>query len=264
MVGDICGEKALEFFCEKLPSIVSKHQIDAVIVNGENIAGGFGILENHVKALLDCGVDVITGGNHSFEKRDIYPVLQATSNLLRPANYPDSFVDLTQNNFFVPGKGWCVIEKDDFSFAVINLQGREFMTNLDCPFRWMDSFFLNETLSKKMPILLDFHAESNQEKEALGLYLDGRISCICGTHTHVQTSDAKILPKGTAYLTDLGFTGPSKSVIGSKPEQSIERNSSQVLVKLECADSPFEIDCAIITVNKESCLSTSINTLRTR
>ena len=254
MVGDICGEKALEFFCSKLQSVVSENNIDAVIVNGENIAGGFGILENHVKALIDCGVDVITGGNHSFEKRDIYPVLQSTSNLLRPANYPDSSS--------VPGKGFVVIQKENFKFAVINLQGREFMTNLDCPFKWCDSFFASEVLKEKMPILVDFHAESNQEKEALGLYLDGKVSCLCGTHTHVQTADAKILPKGTAYTTDLGFTGPSNSVIGSKREQSIERNFSQVLVKLECADSPFEIDCAVISVDKESCLSTSIKTLR--
>lgn len=247
--GDICGEEGLEFFTGIIPGYVRDNGIYSVIVNGENAASGFGLEEKHCNALFDSGVDVITGGNHIFEKKDFHPYLNSAERVIRPGNYPPG----------APGKGWCLVDKGGFKFVVVNLQGREYLSALDCPFRWMDGFLGENQFYPDIPVLLDFHGESGEEKEALGFYLDGRITAFWGTHTHVQTADNRILPKGTAYITDLGMTGAINSVIGSDIETSIKRNKMQILYKTLPARGPCMVQGIILTLNKEDGKALSVD-----
>ncbi|MDR0877864.1 MAG: YmdB family metallophosphoesterase [Treponema sp.] len=241
MIGDVVGDPGLLALETQLPGLIKEHSADFVVVNGENAAEGFGLTEACLKRILAAGADVVTGGNHIWEKRDFWPVLDSEPRVLRPGNYPAG----------TPGRGWAVFEKPQtesgapVSWCVVNLQGRKFMTAIDCPFRYFDS--LREALEgagqNAMPqsapprpvILVDFHAEATEEKEALGYYLDGRASVIAGTHTHVQTADERILPKGTAYITDLGMTGVTDSVIGMDRKVCLDRVRKQVLFRMECA-----------------------------
>lgn len=252
--GDVCGEEGLEFFSKVIPGYAAENGIFSVIVNGENAASGFGLEERHCKILFDSGVDVITGGNHIFEKRDFHPYLDSAERVIRPGNYPPG----------APGKGWCLVEKKGFKFAVVNLQGREFMSALDCPFRWMDDFLEKNRLYPEIPVFLDFHGESGEEKEAMGFYLDGRITAFWGTHTHVQTADNRILPGGTAYITDLGRTGAIDSVIGSDIETSIKRNKLQIMFKNQPAEGPFMVQGIVLTLDKKNgkALSVDIVTIK--
>ena len=234
MLGDIMGEPGLKVIEERLPQLIIEHSPDFIMVNGENSAGGFGLNEECLKRILALDIDVISGGNHTWEKRDFWPFLDSEKKLLRPANYPDG-----------PGRGWIMIQKEirgkTFSFLAINLQGRELLNNIDCPFRCFDSILLKECPnSENEPvdcpiILVDFHAESTREKEAFGFYADGRAAIVAGTHTHVQTADEKILPRGTAYISDLGMTGIANAVIGMDPKICIDRARNQVLYRMEAA-----------------------------
>lgn len=213
LLGDVYGDpgcRALFFGLEKLKQ---QYKPDFVIVNGENASGGFGLNAQMMHNFFDAGVDVITGGNHTWQQEDIIPCLDSQPRLLRPANYPSSN----------PGHG-LVIYKD---VAVINLQGRVNMTPIDCPFRTADKLIEQASKQTKL-IFVDFHAENTVEKETMGFYLDGRVTAVVGTHTHVQTADEKILPLKTAYITDLGMTGPADSVIGSEPESSIIKQKTQM------------------------------------
>jgi metallophosphoesterase (TIGR00282 family) len=226
MIGDVVGDPGLEVLEARLPGLIRENAVDFVVVNGENAAEGFGITEGVLQRILAAGADVVSSGNHVWEKRDFWPVLEKESRVLRPGNYPAG----------TPGRGWTRLEKAQstgipVSWLVVNLQGRELMTPIDCPFRCFDS------LPEKPGdiILVDFHAESSREKESLAYYLDGRASLVAGTHTHVQTADERVLPGGTGYITDLGMTGVTESVIGMDKKICLDRARNQVLYRMECA-----------------------------
>ena len=248
MVGDVVGEAGIEALRQHLASLIAAYSADFTVVNGENAAGGFGLTENTLQSLLNAGADVVSTGNHIWEKRDFWPILDANPAVLRPGNYPGS----------LPGKGLAVIQKAGLRWCVMNLQGREYMTPIDCPFRALDAYVA--TLETQKPYLgvVDFHAESSQEKEALGLYADGRVAVIAGTHTHVQTADQRILPKGTAYITDLGMTGVDESIIGMDTGICLERNKTQIPVKMELAKGPASIHGIVVEIDTETGLARSI------
>lgn len=229
LAGDIFGSVGMHAVQTLLPAFIKEEKIDITVINGENATGGVGLSLEDARSILAAGADVITGGNHTFEKRDYWEVLEILPEVLRPANYPEGTV----------GRGYGIFEKNGLTFAVLNLQGREDMYPLDCPFRCADAVLSSlEKEGFNGPIIVDFHAESNQEKEALGLYLDGRVLSVTGTHTHVQTADERILSGGTVYQTDLGMTGTSGSVIGVDPALAIKRNITQVLYKMEPHNGP--------------------------
>ena len=229
MIGDVVGEPGLRALEEKLPAIIRDNAVDFTVVNGENSADGFGMTEAALGRILACGVDVVTSGNHVWEKRDFWQTLDANSQILRPANYPGD----------LPGRGWLSSEKAGARWIIINVQGRELMTPIDCPFRCFDRITAALDNSGVSPVILvDFHAESSREKEAFGHYLDGRAALVAGTHTHIQTADERLLPKGTAYITDLGMTGITDSVIGMDPQICLDRMRKQVLYRMEPAAAP--------------------------
>jgi len=246
MIGDVVGDPGLEVLGNRLPHFIKEYAADFVVVNGENAAGGFGLTAPHLEKIFAAGADVVTGGNHTWEKREFWPVMETEKRALRPMNYPAG--SPTEAS---PGKGWVTLEKpspwggDKVSWLVINLQGREFMTPLDCPFRSFDALELSEAALKKSVVLVDFHAESTREKEALAYYLDGRVSVVAGTHTHVQTGDERLLPKGTAYITDLGMTGSLDGIIGMDPKICLDRARNQVLYRMEVAIPGIEGNTAV-------------------
>lgn len=228
MIGDVVGEAGLSAVERELPALIQEHNADFVTVNGENAADGFGITEKEFHRILDAGADVVTTGNHVWEKRDFWAVLDTDPRVVRPANYPPGAV----------GHGWTCVEKDGVSWIVVNLQGRELMNAIDCPFRAFDTAFAQiNTANIPAPsvVLVDFHAEGTREKEALGFYLDGKAQVIVGTHTHVQTADNRILPRGSAYITDIGMTGVQESIIGMNTEICVNRAKRHVLYQMKCA-----------------------------
>jgi metallophosphoesterase (TIGR00282 family) len=263
MIGDVVGDPGLAILEERLPGLVAEHNAVLTVVNGENAAGGFGLTEEGLDRILAAGADVVTSGNHIWEKREFWPVLDGDKPVLRPANYPAP--GTVRSPAVIPGVGWISLEKEaggeTLSFLVINLQGRERMTPIDCPFccfdlimeRWYGSaseshpFFdpAGEIVGGLPIVLVDFHAESTEEKEALGYYLDGRAGIVAGTHTHVQTADERLLPKGTAYITDLGMTGATNGVIGMDAAVCIQRAKTQIAYRLECARPESGNDCAV-------------------
>jgi metallophosphoesterase (TIGR00282 family) len=208
-----------------LRSTAAEGQYDLIVANGENAAGGFGITERVARELFDLGIDVLTGGNHTFDKREILGYLNSEPRILRPANYPPG----------VPGHGiWTGLAGNGARVAVINLQGRVFMRGVDDPFRAADTI-LEEVMQEADVVLVDFHAEATSEKVAFGWHLDGRVSGVVGTHTHVQTADERILPGGTAYITDVGMTGPLDSVIGVRKEDALNRFKLGILNRFQVA-----------------------------
>jgi len=207
-VGDVIGKPGRRAVESLLPGLRRRYGIDMAIVNGENAAGGLGLTETTARELLDAGADVLTSGNHIWAKREIVPLLDGDMPILRPLNYPPR----------VPGRGYLIQGK----VMVVNLIGRAFMSSYDCPFRAMDGL-LADVPDRPPVIIIDFHAEATSEKVALGRYLDGRVSAVLGTHTHVGTIDAQLLPKGTAYVTDIGMTGPVDSVIGDDVGNVLDR-----------------------------------------
>ena len=247
MLGDVAGSPGMSALFLGLQSLIKKYKVDFCVVNGENAAGGFGISEEDYYNIKKYGADVITSGNHIWQKSEIYPLLDSKDDLLRPLNYPKG----------VMGHGLCTVKKNGVTYSVISLQGRVDMPVTDCPFK-----SVKETIEKIKKtsdvILVDFHAESSLEKEAMGFFLDGSVSAIVGTHTHIQTMDEKILPKGSGYITDLGLTGVHSGVIGSNPDISIERQLTQIPMKSEIADEAGEIQGVLLTVDTESGLCTKI------
>jgi metallophosphoesterase (TIGR00282 family) len=237
MIGDVVGDPGLAALEERLPGLIRENEADFVVVNGENAADGFGMTRETLDRILAAGADVVTTGNHVWEKRDFWPVLAEERRVLRPANYPGE----------VPGAGFVTIQKGGADWLVLNLQGREYMTPIDCPFKSFDKALGPAASAEKGTIVLvDFHAESAREKEALAYYLDGRVSLLAGTHTHVQTADERILPRGTGYITDLGMTGVNNSIIGMDPKICLDRARSQVLYRMECAKpGPDGAGCVI-------------------
>jgi metallophosphoesterase (TIGR00282 family) len=223
-VGDVVGSPGRRALEALLPVLARRHEPDFVVVNGENSAGGVGITPRVARSILGLGVDAITLGNHTYRHSDIYPYLDEEQRIVRPANYP-------KGN---PGRGHTVVEKDGVRLAVVNLSGTVFLDAARSPFAEADAI-LAELRGRADHVLVDFHAEATSEKVALGWYLDGRVTACVGTHTHVPTADARVLPGGTAYITDVGMTGPRDSVIGVQSELAIRRFTTQMPVKFETA-----------------------------
>ena len=246
MVGDVVGKPGRKALARLLPEIRTEFEVDFVVVNGENAAAGFGLTDDTADDLFSAGANVISGGNHTFDKREFIPSLDGELPMLRPANYPAS----------TPGRGMVRIG----STAVINLQGRVFMPEgLDSPFTTVDRL-LNE-LEEEAPkvILVDFHTEATSEQAAMGWYLDGRVTAVVGTHTHVPTADPKVLPRGTAFVTDLGMTGPVYSVIGSRVEDVLTRFLTAMPQRLNVAeDGPVQMNSVLIDVDERIGLATAI------
>lgn len=251
LIGDIVGEPGRDAIKHLLPQIKKDHNIDFTIANGENSAGGNGITPKIAEFLFNCGIDVITSGDHIWKNREIVKVLDMDSRILRPANYPSG----------APGKGYSVYltNKGD-TIAVINLLGRVFMQPIDCPFKSV-SRILNEISEKTKNIIIDFHAEATSEKVAMGWHVNGKVSCLAGTHTHVPTRDAKILPNGTAYLTDLGMVGSQDSVIGVDKEAVLNRFLTQLPTRFEPAKENIWLFGAVISINPDTGKATNIKTI---
>lgn len=248
MIGDVVGPPGLRALFQQLPSLKRKTGADLVVANGENALRGLGIGPEEAAYMLSSGVDVITSGNHVWEKKAAAELLSGEERLLRPANYPPG----------LPGKGFLHFSGRRFEWVVINLQGREGLFDIDCPFRAASELVARAKREHPQAfIVVDFHAESTEEKEALAWSLDGVASVVAGTHTHVQTADERLLPKGTGYLTDLGMTGPVDSVIGVKKETCIRRSLSQIPYKMETAEGEAALSGAFFTLDAQSgrCLS---------
>ena len=234
-IGDIFGEPGRRALARAVPRLVGQRQIDIVIGNGENSAGGFGITPELAEELFDLGLAVITTGNHAWDKREILDYFPREPRLLRPANYPDG----------VPGHGSVVVESaGGEKLGVLQLMGRAYMPTLDCPFQ-VAKKELAALKKRTAAVIVDMHAEATSEKMAMGHYLDGEVVAVVGTHTHVQTADEQILPKGTAYLTDIGMTGPLHSVIGVKKELAIEKFLTGMPRRFEVASGP-SVFCAVL------------------
>jgi len=252
MLGDLVGKTGRDMFARHIPALRADYSLDAVIVNGENCADGKGITPHIVKFLQDRGVDIITSGNHIYDKKEILPYLDEHDTVLRPANYPDA----------CPGKGMTFFTCKGFQVAVMNFMGRLYMpSHPNCPF--LKALELVEKAQKITPIMLvDFHAETTAEKIALATLLDGKVTAVVGTHTHVQTADAQILPKGTAYISDLGMSGSLNSMIGAKKEQIIHRFLTQMPVRHEVAtDAPYVLSGVVISIDAFSGKALSIETV---
>lgn len=242
-LGDVIGQPGCRALFFNLPKLKQHYNADIVIVNGENASDGFGILPEMAQKFFSSGVDVITSGNHIWQKKEIFPLLDLENRLLRPLNYPSKET---------PGHGYCVVNTRVGDFAVLNLQGRKRMgLHLDCPFRTSRKA-LAKIHTQTKAILVDFHAECPQEKEALAFYLDGQVSAVIGTHTHVQTMDEKILPGGTGYLSDAGMTGPIESVIGAVPDISIRRSLTQMPLKVEISENEAMIQGVFLSIDPDT------------
>ena len=234
-IGDIFGEPGRRALARAVPRLVAQRQIDIVIGNGENAAGGFGITPELAEELFDLGLSVITTGNHAWDKKEILDYFPRQPRLLRPANYPSG----------VPGNGSVVVESaGGEQLGVLQLMGRAYMPTLDCPFQ-VAKKELAALKKRTAAVIVDMHAEATSEKMAMGHYLDGEVVAVVGTHTHVQTADDQILPKGTAYLTDIGMTGPLHSVIGVKKELAIEKFLTGMPRRFEVASGP-SVFCAVL------------------
>ena len=240
-VGDIFGSPGRRIVADHVEDIVRANQIDLAIANAENAAGGFGITPAIAEDLFALGLDVLTSGNHVWDKRELYDYLNRQPRLLRPANYPDG-----------PGHGLVTVKaRNGVECAVINLQGRTYMPSTDCPFRKADLLLSQIDPAIKVRFV-DFHAEVTSEKMAMGWYLDGWVSAMVGTHTHVPTADTRILPGGTAYQTDCGMTGPYRSVIGVDTETILQRFLSGMPVRMEAAKQGAELHSVIVDVDEET------------
>ncbi|MFW6131508.1 MAG: TIGR00282 family metallophosphoesterase [Candidatus Aminicenantaceae bacterium] len=246
-IGDIIGRPGRNILKKKLPSLKKKHPIDLIIANGENAAGGIGITEKVGEELLNY-VDVLTSGNHIWDKKEGIPYLERESRLLRPANYPPQS----------PGKGANVFkDKKDRKIGILNLQGRVFMDALDCPFRIADNRI--QSLKAQTPVIIvDFHAEATSEKQALGWYLDGKVSAVIGTHTHVPTADERILSKGTAYISDVGMSGGFNSVIGIRKELAVKRFLTSRNQHFEPSKEGYFLSAVLIEIDSSTGKSISI------
>ena len=247
-IGDVIGQPGRDALSRELHRIVDRHRVDLVIANGENAAGGFGLTAETAQELFKCGVQLITSGNHIWDKKDALEYIKREERIVRPANYPEG----------TPGRGATIVRTPGgVKIGILNLEGRVFMNNLDCPFRCADRE-IAKLKEETQIIFVDFHAEATSEKVSLGWYLDGRVCAVIGTHTHVQTADERILTAGTAYLTDAGMTGAFDSVIGVKKEEAIMKFLTQRPSKFEVAKKDIRINGAVIEVDEKSGLSLGI------
>ena len=241
LIGDIFGECGLEYLKYNLKNFAKDNDIDVIIANAENVSGGNVISYPDYDALIDMGVDVITMGNHTFGRKDIFKIFENENNIIRPINYPD----------VTSGKGSVVINRLGKRIGVINAMGRVNILNIDCPFKACEKEI--ENLKEKTDIIIvDFHADATSEKRAFGCFLDGKVTCVFGTHTHVQTADEEILPRGTAYISDIGMTGAVNSVLGIKTELIIDRFIYAMPQKFEQADGKAKMCGAILTIDEDT------------
>jgi metallophosphoesterase (TIGR00282 family) len=247
MIGDVVGKPGRRAVQQLLPGLRHEYGLELIIANGENTAGGLGITSSTAQELFDSGVNVITTGNHVWAQKEIVPYLDGDLSVLRPLNFPPS----------VPGRGYLLATRA----LVVNLMGRVFMDEIDCPFRAMDSL-LSEMTTESKVIIVDFHAEATSEKMAMGRYLDGRVSALLGTHTHVGTIDACILPKGTAYVTDVGMVGPMDSVIGDDTELVIHRFLSGMPHRISVGKGKAIFNAVLVEVDEASGKATSIERIQ--
>ena len=243
-VGDIIGRPGRQAVNELLPDLRQQYGLDLVIANAENAAGGLGVTPATASELLNAGTDVLTSGNHIWAQKEVIPYLDSEMPILRPLNYPPG----------VPGRGYIVSNQA----VVVNLIGRTFMSNFDCPFRAMDQL-LAELKDRPPVIIVDFHAEATSEKVAMGRYLDGRVSAVLGTHTHVGTIDARVLPQGTAYITDIGMTGPTDSIIGDDAEEVLQRFLTIIPHRLSVAKGKKMFNAVLVKVDDTSGKAISID-----
>jgi len=244
MVGDVIGRPGRRAVRTLIPGLRREYNVDLVIANSENAAGGLGLTEETAEELLDSGVDVLTSGNHIWDQKEILPALDGDLAILRPLNYPPG----------VPGRGYLIKGEA----LVVNLVGRTFMGNFDCPFRTVDQL-LEELTARPSVIIVDFHGEATSEKVALGWYLDGRVSALLGTHTHVGTVDARLLPKGTAFITDVGMTGPLDSVIGDDIDAVIKRFLTQLPRRLSVGKGRVILNSVLVEVEEGTGKARSIS-----
>jgi len=246
--GDVVGKPGRKAVAEFLSRLGGVRDVDLVIANGENAASGMGLTDTVVRDLFESGVDVLTGGNHVWDKKEGIPLVRAGERILRPANYPPG----------VDGRGWGVFHgRSGTPYAVVSLIGRVFMGNYDCPFRWADAS-LPAIRREAACVVVDFHAEATSEKAALGWYLDGRVSAVIGTHTHVQTADERILTQGTAYMSDAGMTGSFDSVIGIGKDDAIRKFLTQLPVKFEVPKKDLRLNGVVVGIDETSGKAVSI------
>ena len=238
-IGDVVGDRGCDAVAEHLDSIIKKFNIDFCIINAENACSANGITRQKAEMLINLGADVLTLGNHTFRQKDAHTLLLHNERVVRPINYPPETV----------GRGVTVVNKNGVKVAVFNALGRIHLENVDCPFRTLKKAIEKTDADVK---IVDFHAEATSEKRAMGYYLDGLVSVVFGTHTHVQTSDAQILPKGTGYITDIGMTGPYHSCLGVDKNIVIERFVNCNQQRFMFADSPASVSGAVFTVNEKS------------
>lgn len=253
MIGDVIGKPGRLAVSHLLPGLRRERGLAFVTANGENLAGGLGLTASTAEALLEAGVDVITSGNHIWDKREIYPELDRNERILRPLNYGDEGV---------PGRGWGEFHAADGTpVAVVNAQGRTFMQPIDNPFTAMDELLEQGSVPLPPVRIVDFHCEITSEKTAFGLYLDGRVSAVCGSHTHVPTADERILPRGTAYVSDIGMTGPLNSVIGFDPATVLPRFLNALPTRFEVGSGPVTFTALEIEIDRESGRATGLRRL---
>ena len=245
MIGDVVGQPGRKALRTLVPELRREYALDLVIANGENSAGGFGITPDTAQELMQSGVDVITSGNHIWKHKEIEEYINQEWPLIRPANYPPG----------TPGRGYISLGQA----VIVNLMGRVFMNTLDCPFRAADRILeeVNGAGSPKV-IIVDFHAEATSEKQAMGWYLNGRVSAVLGTHTHVATADGRILPNGTAYVTDVGMTGPHNSVIGSDVENVVDRFITQMPGRLTVPSGPAILNSVLVDIDEGTGTATDV------
>ncbi|MBW7473221.1 TIGR00282 family metallophosphoesterase [Paenibacillus oenotherae] len=250
-IGDIVGNVGRTAVKKVLPSLISKYNPHIVIANGENAAAGRGITAAIVKELFDAGVHGITMGNHTWDNKDIFEWIDDQPRLVRPANFSEE----------APGQGAAVIKANGKELAIINLQGRTFLPPIDCPFRKADEL-IEEMRSKTKCILVDFHAEATSEKIAMGWYLDGSVSLVVGTHTHVQTNDDRILPSGTAYLTDVGMVGPMDGVLGMERTAVIHKFKTQLPTRFVVDEGNWHFHAVLVDIDESTGSAKRIQKIR--
>ncbi|TMA64460.1 MAG: TIGR00282 family metallophosphoesterase [Deltaproteobacteria bacterium] len=252
ILGDVMGRPARRAVRDLVPALIEKEEIDLAIANAENAAGGMGVDIKSANELLSAGVQVLTSGNHIWKKKEIYPFLDDHASLIRPANFPAG----------APGKGWCLWQRNGLRALIINLQGRVFMPNhVDDPFRCVDEILKQQGVNSRV-VIVDMHAEATSEKYAMGWYLNGRASIVYGTHTHVQTADERILPAGTAYITDVGMCGPLDSVIGMEKETVIRGFITQLPRQFEVAQDNVVLQGIVVDVDETNGQAREIRRLR--
>ena len=250
-IGDIFGKPGRKIVSGLIPQIKKEEKIDLVIANGENLAGGLGMTPKTAKQMFEAGIDVFTSGNHLWDKKEIIEFLQIEKRILRPANYPPT----------APGNDFYIFEtSQNIKIAILNLIGRIFTISVDCPFRSADKY-LEKIHSETDIIFVDIHAEATAEKMALAWYLDGKVSAIIGTHTHIQTADERILPEGTAYITDAGMTGPHDSVIGIRAKDALARFINRIPARFTPAKGNLKLNAVIVTIDEKTAKAKSIKRL---